>query len=364
MTRFFLRLVVMLTMWNGLAVAEHRGQAINYEYSTSFAQELLRKNEMTSHKEHLMPFNLNVQESSLKTHDLKREQFKDKDKSNVGEFIFDSHAKRSRFPGIHEEEWMRASMSITDAPEFTLAQVEASCSRYKKALGYSSDLKRQGGQDLEIQCRGTPYCLDGTCGTTIYTPNKEMLSILTQLSVLKAIQEDIKSGSLELFKGEIKRCKKNKMSFRDCCSLEGWGLDTHMAQCNEEAKSLFRFSRMGLCHSIGTYCSRRVLRKCVTKKTSSCCFRSKLHKLIQEQARDQLKIGWGEPKYPNCQGLTAEQLAQVDFSKLDFSSLYDELSSTYKSPNLAQVKATITERARELQRKESDLPIKQEGRKL
>nr|WP_255573934.1 conjugal transfer protein TraN [Erythrobacter sp. SCSIO 43205] len=52
----------------------------------------------------------------------------------------------------------------------------------------------------------------------------------------------------------------------------------------------------GLCAYVGTYCSKKVLGVCVTKRKAYCCFESKLSRILQEQGRKQLPKPWDEPK--------------------------------------------------------------------
>jgi len=47
-----------------------------------------------------------------------------------------------------------------------------------------------------------------------------------------------------------------------------------------------------------------------------------LSRIIQEQGRQQLGIGWGTPKSPNCQALTAAQFSSLNFNAMDFSEFY------------------------------------------
>ncbi|MDE2441758.1 MAG: conjugal transfer protein TraN, partial [Betaproteobacteria bacterium] len=63
---------------------------------------------------------------------------------------------------------------------------------------------------------------------------------------------------------------------------------------------------------------------------------SKLGRIIQEQGRQQLGIGWGTPKAPQCQGLTPDQFAALDMSKFDFSEVINDLQSLVTIPNEAQ----------------------------
>ena len=38
----------------------------------------------------------------------------------------------------------------------------------------------------------------------------------------------------------------------------------------------------------------------------------------------QLNLSWGDSKHPNCRGMTAQEIAMLDFSKLDLSEVYDQ----------------------------------------
>lgn len=89
--------------------------------------------------------------------------------------------------------------------------------------------------------------------------------------------------------------------------------------CTEEEQELMVKKALKSTHEIGTYCSSKFLGKCVTKKTSYCMFNSPLARILNEQARLQLNIGWGEPEYPQCQGITLEQFQNLDMDKVDLS---------------------------------------------
>ena len=44
-------------------------------------------------------------------------------------------------------------------------------------------------------------------------------------------------------------------------------------------------------------------------------------------------MGFGSPEQPQCQGLTIEQLAQLDFSKIDFSDMLADIMASTRTPN-------------------------------
>lgn len=51
-----------------------------------------------------------------------------------------------------------------------------------------------------------------------------------------------------------------------------------------------------------------------------CCFNSILAGIVHEQGRPQLGLGWGGGNSPlDCRGLTAEEIASLDFSRIDLS---------------------------------------------
>ena len=85
-----------------------------------------------------------------------------------------------------------------------------------------------------------------------------------------------------------------------------------------------------LCHSIGSYCSSRmpILRLCIEKTESYCCFNSRLARIINEQGRAQIGRGWGGPESPDCGGFTVSQLQGLDFSRMDLSEFYAEIAPT------------------------------------
>jgi len=45
----------------------------------------------------------------------------------------------------------------------------------------------------------------------------------------------------------------------------------------------------------------------------------------------QLNKAWGSAEHPNCMGFTNAELASIDFSKIDFTEAYDEITMTQKS---------------------------------
>ena len=195
---------------------------------------------------------------------------------------------------------------------------------------------------------GSPFCITGNCADSSYQANGEMLEVMAKLSIFKEMQKDIRGGNFEIFKGTDKRCSRNCIDFKDCCqNMKGWGTSLHLASCSIEEKLLAQLKDKNLCHQVGTYCAKKVLGICVSKKTSYCCFGGKLLRLIQQQGRSQLGIGWGSAETPICRGLRPEELGRIDFSRLDLSEIFEDIMASYRQPDPSRVQAVTAERLKE-----------------
>ena len=174
-----------------------------------------------------------------------------------------------------------------------------------------------------------PFCLTGNCADTSYEANTGMLEVMGQLSVLREAQNDLRTYNA-IFKGQPRACTRNCLNFRDCCgSGKGWGVSMGLSSCSKEEKELRVLRDKNLCMQVGTYCAERdkVFKSCLRKKTTFCCFGTKLARLLQQGGRNQLGLGWGSPRHPDCSGFSAEQLSQIDFTRLDLSELFEDIKS-------------------------------------
>ena len=198
-----------------------------------------------------------------------------------------------------------------------------------------------------------------------------MLDVIAKLNLLKEVQDDMRaqnnSDNLQIFKGRQCQCSRNCINFKDCCGgMKGWGVSFNFANCKPEERELAQMRQKNLCHHIGTYCHKKILGKCVTKKTSFCCFGTRFAKVLHEQGRSQLGIGWGDPKCPNCRALTIEQLSRLDLSQMNFSELFADIMQKYKSPDVEKLQnitnQKITENLGNIEKGvKSDLPNIKKG---
>ena len=207
------------------------------------------------------------------------------------------------------------------------------------------------------------FCLTGNCHNTSYQANGEMLQVMSQLSMLKEIQDDIKAqnnsnGDFKIFKGTVHECSRNCLNFKDCCGgMKGWGIKLNLAGCKPEEKQLAEMRERNLCHQVGkTYCAKKdpVLKKCIKKKTSFCCFGTKFARLLQEQGRPQLGLGWGSEKCPDCRAITVQELTKLDLSKMNFNELFTDIMKKYKQPNLEHLKEVTSKKITENMKRIAD----------
>lgn len=183
----------------------------------------------------------------------------------------------------------------------------------------------------------SPFCLTGDCSNSDYEANGEILNAMSHLAILKEAQNDIRAN-VGIFKGQIRKCSKNCAGFRDCCTTgKGWGVSMSLSSCSGEERELGEWRAKKRCVFVGTYCAEKILGKCTRKKSSFCCFGNRLSKLLNDQGRRQLGIGFGSADSPDCRGLTPEELSRIDMSSMDLSELYEEVQANFKPQPQAHV---------------------------
>jgi conjugal transfer mating pair stabilization protein TraN len=116
-----------------------------------------------------------------------------------------------------------------------------------------------------------------------------------------------------------------------------------MLSCEQKEQILAMRRGQNLCHEVGSYCSKKlpVVKTCIERTKSYCCFNSRLAKIINEQGRAQIGKGWGSAKSPNCSGFTQEEFARIDFSRIDLSEFMDEIMRNIKMPDLSGIQQNM-----------------------
>lgn len=210
-------------------------------------------------------------------------------------------------------------------------KIDGVCVKWKQILKCPSKKRKSKTYRVSGQ---SPFCFTGDCVNADWEANGELAEALSYLTILKEAQTDIRAN-VGIFKGQDRQCSKNCISFKDCCTTgKGWGVSLGLSNCSGEEKELAQWRGKKRCTLIGTYCAEKLKPSniCIRKKTSFCCFGTKLARLINTQGRQQLGISWGEVKNPDCRGLTPEELSRLDFSTMDLSELYEDVYTKFNPP--------------------------------
>lgn len=103
--------------------------------------------------------------------------------------------------------------------------------------------------------------------------------------------------------------------------------------CEQEEFEMNAKRQLKSCHYVGSYCKTKVVGACIEKREAYCCFNSPLSRIINEQVRTQKGWGFGSPKNPQCDGLTLDQIADVDWDKIDLTEWLGILQETGHYPD-------------------------------
>jgi conjugal transfer mating pair stabilization protein TraN len=220
--------------------------------------------------------------------------------------------------------------------------------------------------DKQYLCGGDFYCVGGECEAVTREASDEFKDAAVGMETLAQVNREFDEVDYKLFKGTAMSCHKPVFGLVNCCAGKSSGLLTGGAAvaataalsagpgaiagvatqflvlflCSPSEMELDVRDRLGLCHEIGWYCSGSFLGICHSKRRSSCCFLSKLTRVLQEQGRAQIAKSWGTTKKPDCSGFTINEFALLDLSKMDFSEVYQDFIDAAKVPDEA---ATMTD---------------------
>lgn len=226
------------------------------------------------------------------------------------------------------------------------------------------------------------YCSDGSCldqqntaASTGFATAAAMLSAVQGIASHTQCSDPTDPNTCKVFDGKAQACRKGRGKWQDlwnCCDIAG-GEDmldennyveailndgaeelfigpnvvaffgaaemllTFFVPCNDDEIELATSTEIDAAVYMGSYCGDKISLGftdiCIRKDRMYCAWPTALGKVIMEQARPQLGLGWGNPpKYPNCSGLTITQLDNLDWSQIDLSDWADKLIETGNLP--------------------------------
>ena len=242
-------------------------------------------------------------------------------KRNFSELEIERPCWKKQYVALCEEE------SDDTCPLFGVCEKKASrCLRnfYGKCLLF---------EDLFIcrdrKSKNEPYLLQEYSPSHLEEHSENDRSYVQAIAALKVF-EDLQaelgqSGDLSVFSGNCFRCKKSRLgkALFDCCSsMQGFSMSAGLREhCSAEEISLSEKRAAGLCVDLGAFFDHSLIAR---QFQTSCCFSSKLARILHEQGRRQLNLAWGSAEKPLCRGFSFEEISKIDFSKIDFSEVIDD----------------------------------------
>ncbi len=211
---------------------------------------------------------------------------------------------------------LKSSQCILDGP--------FGCALWQRTYQCYRKLKKKKVEKVDIN-------VDTQIYESEYVPNRNFGDVVTKLSLFKEMDNELKNSpnidiqGFQFFSGQSKRCFVHEMKSigYDCCNrMGGLSNDIFLSKCDAEEVALADLKDRGQCHYLGWTYEKHLGAK-TSKKHVYCCFPSKLARVFQEKAKEQLGISWGSPEIPNCHGLKRNDIQRVDMSQIDLSEAFE-----------------------------------------
>ncbi len=196
-------------------------------------------------------------------------------------------------------------------------------------------------------CNGKTYCLDGDCINTQKQADHDFQKAVAALSAAADAAKQLDQNFI--FKGKDNECDNLILGAANCCRNDGWLVDdVPLVHCSQKEKELGKSKENGTAIYVGQYDDDCTAGICLKKQKVYCTFPTKLARIIQEQGREkQLGRHFGNAKHPDCSGITAEELQQIDFSQIDFKEFYEDIAKKQKIEDESKLNQRIQEKMKQ-----------------
>jgi conjugal transfer mating pair stabilization protein TraN len=104
--------------------------------------------------------------------------------------------------------------------------------------------------------------------------------------------------------------------------------------CEMPEYELAAKKQLKVCKDLGTYCDSKepITGLCWIRKESYCCYNSPLARILNEQIKPQLGMGFGTPDKPECSGIKVADLDKVDWNQVNLDEWLGLLALTNHLP--------------------------------
>ncbi len=204
-----------------------------------------------------------------------------------------------------------------------------------RADGLASGSTVDCGADLDDandggSCGQVTYCVGAGCETVEPEANTGFVEATTRLNMaLELGGDEFDRQDMRFFAGQRRACHIKLFGLANCCRNSG--LLVGLGNCSASERELASERNAGNTHYLGRYCSKRTFfGVCIRRSRAWCVFGSRLGRILHQQARPQLGIGWS-----SCRGLTVAEIEGIDFASLDLSEFTQDLMDGSREPSVS-----------------------------
>ena len=220
---------------------------------------------------------------------------------------------------------VRRSETIAAAPHSSVHRADGLASG--GAMDCNAGLRdaQSGGS-----CGSVRYCVGAGCETVRSEANTGFVNAATRLNMaLELGGDEFDRQDMRFFKGTRRACHIKLFGLANCCKNSGALVG--LGNCSASERELAEERNAGNTHYLGRYCSKKTLfGVCIRHSRAWCVFGSKLGRILQQQGRRQLGIGWS-----SCRGLTVAEIEGIDFAGLDLSEFTEDLMDGSREPSVS-----------------------------
>ena len=217
------------------------------------------------------------------------------------------------------------SENIAASPQSSVHGADGLASGSVTECGADLDDAQDGGS-----CGSVRYCVGAGCETVRPQSNTGFVEATTRLNMAVELGGDeFDRTDMRFFTGQRRACHIKLFGLANCCKNSG--LLVGLGNCSASERELAEERNAGNTHYLGRYCSKRTFfGVCVRRSRAWCVFGSKLGRILQQQGRAQLGIGWS-----SCRGLTVGEVEGIDFARLDLSEFTEDLMDGAREPSVS-----------------------------
>ena len=243
----------------------------------------------------------------------------------AGRAVIEGTVSRPERPVSQGDPAVARGESIAVTPQSAAHGAGGLASGSVAACGAGLEDAQAGGS-----CGRVTYCVGAGCETVGSQSNTGFVEATSRLNMVMELGgEEFDRDDMRFFKGDRRTCNIKWFGLANCCTNSGALVG--LAGCSAEEIELAKERHGGNTRYLGKYCAKRTFfGVCIRRARAWCVFGSKLGRIVQEQGRTQLGVGWSD-----CRGLTVAEIERIDFASLDLSEFTENLMDGSMDPAIS-----------------------------